>query len=318
MFDMQYSGKAIAKARKAKNMTQMALADAMSISYQAVSNWERGVSMPDISKLPELSELLGISVDEILGKKSFVIDGVLINGDFNDATAEELVEAVPLLKPSQIEKVVDEIGEKIEKVVDEMGKKIEWTEILPMIEYLSGEFCAELFVRAAEEKNWGVVAALAEYACEDTVNTYVKKIYSQEGLKAILEFMDFIDDDYRDELFREAVKNRNPHDIEALAEYAYEDSVDEAGRELYREGGVREILSFIDFMSENAVQEIAEDEYRKNGVNGLTVLAGYLPEDYLNQCAADAFAKGGFKAIELIAEYVDNKILEKYIREKYL
>jgi len=304
---MQYSGKAIAKARRAKNMTQMELADAMSISYQAVSNWERGVSMPDISKLPELSELLGISIDDILGKNSTVIKDVLNNGDFSAATVEEVVEAVPLLKPSQLE-----------KVVDEMGKKIDWKEILPMIEYLSGEFCAELFVRAAEEKNWGVVAALAEYACEDTVNTYVKKIYSQEGLKAILEFMDFIDDDYRDELFREAVKNRNPHDIEALAEYAYEDSVDEAGRELYREGGVREILSFIDFLSENAVQEIAEDEYRKNGVNGLIVLAGYLPEDYLNQCAADAFAKGGFKAIESIAEYVDNKMLEKYIREKYL
>ena len=307
MFDMQYSGKAIAKARKAKNMTQMELADAMNISYQAVSNWERGVSMPDISKLPELSELLGISVDDILGKNSTVIMNVLINGTFNDATAEELVEAVPLLKPSQIE-----------KVVDEMGKTIDWDEIFPMLEYLSEKFCAELFVRAAEEKNWKVVAELAEYACEDTVNIYAKKIYSQEGLTAILEFMDFIDNDYRDELFQEAVKKRNQKNIEALAEYAYEDSVNEAGQELYRESGVREILSFVDFMSEDAVQEVAEEEYQKNGVNGLTLLAEYLPEDYLNQCAADAFAKGGFKAIESIAEYVDNKILEKYIREKYL
>jgi DNA-binding transcriptional regulator YiaG len=47
-------GKKIANMRKEKNITQMELADAMGVSYQAVSNWERGNSMPDISKLPEL------------------------------------------------------------------------------------------------------------------------------------------------------------------------------------------------------------------------------------------------------------------------
>ena len=38
-------------------MTQMELADRMGISFQVVSNWERGNSMPDISKLPELAEI---------------------------------------------------------------------------------------------------------------------------------------------------------------------------------------------------------------------------------------------------------------------
>ena len=44
MFDtMKIAGK-IRQARIDKNMTQMALADEMGVSYQAVSNWERGVS----------------------------------------------------------------------------------------------------------------------------------------------------------------------------------------------------------------------------------------------------------------------------------
>ena len=44
MFDVQIVGRKIGKLRKKCNLTQMELADRMGVSYQAVSNWERGVS----------------------------------------------------------------------------------------------------------------------------------------------------------------------------------------------------------------------------------------------------------------------------------
>ena len=43
-FDMHRIGQTIARLRREHNMTQMQLADEMGVSYQAVSNWERGVS----------------------------------------------------------------------------------------------------------------------------------------------------------------------------------------------------------------------------------------------------------------------------------
>jgi len=52
--------------RKTRKYTQQKLADKLGVSHQAVSNWERGESMPDISILPKLAELLGTSVDNIL------------------------------------------------------------------------------------------------------------------------------------------------------------------------------------------------------------------------------------------------------------
>ena len=52
--------------RKARKYTQQGLADKLGVSHQAVSNWERGESMPDISILPKLAALLGTSVDNIL------------------------------------------------------------------------------------------------------------------------------------------------------------------------------------------------------------------------------------------------------------
>ena len=84
------------------------LADALGISFQAVSNWERGASMPDISKLPELAEIFGVTIDEVLGKNNPAIVQ-LAHGETIDtraATPEEIEEAAMIAKPSQLEKTV--------------------------------------------------------------------------------------------------------------------------------------------------------------------------------------------------------------------
>ena len=66
MFNMENVGRNIAELRRRCNMTQMELADKMGISFQAVSNWERGNSMPDISKLPELAEVFDVTIDYLV------------------------------------------------------------------------------------------------------------------------------------------------------------------------------------------------------------------------------------------------------------
>ena len=53
--------------RKRKDLTQEQLADYMGIYPQAVSRWETGATSPDISALPMLADLFGITVDELLG-----------------------------------------------------------------------------------------------------------------------------------------------------------------------------------------------------------------------------------------------------------
>ncbi len=116
MFNMQKIGRKISELRKDKNMTQMELADQMGISFQAVSNWERGNSMPDISKLPELAEVLNVSLDELLGEKTILVEAA-INDSVEevitncDACAEEISEILPILKPEQINSLVKVVKE---------------------------------------------------------------------------------------------------------------------------------------------------------------------------------------------------------------
>lgn len=60
------TGKFIAECRKEKCFTQAQLAEMLNITDRAVSKWETGRSMPDVSIMQELCELLGISVNELL------------------------------------------------------------------------------------------------------------------------------------------------------------------------------------------------------------------------------------------------------------
>ena len=66
MLDMNKVAKNIKNARTKKNMTQLELADIVGVSYQAVSNWERGNSMPDIGKISDIAKALDIDVTELL------------------------------------------------------------------------------------------------------------------------------------------------------------------------------------------------------------------------------------------------------------
>lgn len=59
-------GETISTLRKEKGMTQKELAEQLNITDKAVSKWERDLACPDISTLPKLAEIFGVSVDELL------------------------------------------------------------------------------------------------------------------------------------------------------------------------------------------------------------------------------------------------------------
>ena len=53
--------------RKEKGLNQTEFGELLGVTTQAVSKWEREICYPDIFLLPKLSEILGISVDSMLG-----------------------------------------------------------------------------------------------------------------------------------------------------------------------------------------------------------------------------------------------------------
>lgn len=62
-------GQRLQRLRKNTSLTQEDVATKLNITAQAVSKWENDVSAPDISVLVELSDILGVTLDELLGKQ---------------------------------------------------------------------------------------------------------------------------------------------------------------------------------------------------------------------------------------------------------
>ena len=63
--DQKQIGAFIAKKRKSKNMTQAQLASQLNVTYQAVSKWENGRGLPDVSLLQPLCDALGITINDL-------------------------------------------------------------------------------------------------------------------------------------------------------------------------------------------------------------------------------------------------------------
>lgn len=65
-------GSFVALLRKEKGLTQKALAQQLHVTDKAVSKWERGLSLPDVTLLTPLAETLGITVSELLAGERLV------------------------------------------------------------------------------------------------------------------------------------------------------------------------------------------------------------------------------------------------------
>ena len=62
----EFIGEHIAYYRKKAGMTQEQLSEKMGVTAQAVSKWENGLTCPDLDSVARLSEILGVSVEQLI------------------------------------------------------------------------------------------------------------------------------------------------------------------------------------------------------------------------------------------------------------
>jgi len=207
MFDTIQIGKRISEFRKAKNMTQFELADKLFISFQAVSNWERGNSMPDISKLPELAEILGVTIDDILGKSNTVLHDVVFSQTpiIKEYSDTDISEATQLLKPSQIEDILIKTDynphflstfiaflseNTIEEIADahiKNGKSV--AVLLPHLRYEKIEELARIALENGES-----ITMFVPFLRESTVKVYAIKAFEHGGMDEASVFLPFMNE----------------------------------------------------------------------------------------------------------------------------
>ena len=203
MFDTTTIGKRIKQARIDRNMTQMNLADAMGVSYQAVSNWERGNAMPDISKLADLCSALHITVDELLGIASTAVSKAMAQ---EDLTVEELVELAPVLPPQ----TVMEQGRK-------KSKKLDLNRIADMAPFLDEDFLNEL-IEQSEICDLDGLDELAPFLSQKALENLVERA-NVHDLDVAVEIAPFLSKSALDMIVKRCMESKELDNVEELAPF---------------------------------------------------------------------------------------------------
>ena len=291
MFSTVAVGKKIAALRKSRNMTQMELADQMGVSYQAVSNWERGNSMPDISKLPELAAIFGVTIDELLGESSPLVASAAENRmeeylSRNAVTQEELTAAAPILKPNQVDtasmSVTFDSMEALTAVAPFMSQSVLSQVVRPSVEsddfdgvealapFLEDDVLASIALRMAEQGRRP--DDLVQFLDEAVVGACARKLVEQDV--SITSLFPFMEESDAGKLAIELVGKGKP--IEALLPFLRDEAADEAAWIVYQQQGVGRIAAFAPFLSDDMLHKIAQDAVQKHGFSSIAPIAPFL------------------------------------------
>ena len=252
MFDQQRIGANIKKARKAKGYTQMTLADALGVSFQAVSNWERGQTCPDIANLSELSRVLDLSVDELLGNRRAA-----------EITREIAEDKTPELQPEELQQVAPLLtGEQADKAASVSAS--DFAALAALAPFLSEEFLGEAVITLYERTgSLDGAMSLAPFMAEDDIGELASLIVPQEGVAGLTK----------------------------LAPFMNEDELGDFVLEQFQKGGLKDINSLLPFLNDNVLCELAEQLLKKGDLKAILPLAPFLDEDILDEVAR-AILKG--------------------------
>lgn len=292
MFDTMKIAKKIREARMNQNMTQMNLADALGVSYQAVSNWERGNSMPDISKLEDLCKALDITVEELLGMETKAAAAVEKVIQQESLTVEELAEVAPLLPPETVKEQAKSSGKQYniaalseiapfldDSVLEEMVEalEVESLTLLTCIAPFLSEQALDKLVRRAPADDFDGIGAMAPFLSEKTLDFLVERC---EGKPEDWAFFDTL--------------------VPFLSDCALERLARKYADDL--EGKMMESLA--PFLSDGALDRLIEDRIAKGKTEGLFRLYPFLGQKTLKKLATHLMETGNLDEMKKTAMFL--------------
>ena len=306
MFDTIKVAKRIRDGRNAKNMTQMELADKLGVSFQAVSNWERGASMPDISKLSDLSEILSISISDLLGsedKSSISVEKVI---EKEDLEISELIDVAPIVPPKTIE-----------ETVKEKKSKVKVDELVALAPFLSSKALSEL-VEDLEVEDVSSLVALAPFLEEETLSTLLNKheITDSDDLVA---FAPFLDEDELSEIVMKSVDKGVECNIKALSPFLSEECLEEyvmktISSPSFSFSSIEGVLPHLD---SPVVASFFSALLEKGMKDDLVSLAPFMDDDDMGDVISSAIGKGQMEMKDIMefAPFLDSDDLGSLIKK---
>ncbi|MDO5400995.1 MAG: helix-turn-helix transcriptional regulator [Eubacteriales bacterium] len=262
MFDNMKIAKRIREARIAKNLTQMNLADAMGVSYQAVSNWERGNSLPDISKLEDLCRALDLTVGSLLGTEAPAVEKVL---EAEPLSMEELAEAAPMLPPAEVKAQVEQ---------ERKRKKIDLSAIAAIAPFLDEAYLDSL-LQEAELSSLDCLDEVAPFLSRKTLAALVERADPSQ-LALFDDVLCFLGHDAVDRLILRCFASGNTDFIEEAAPFASKNGLDALVDACIAANNTECLEDIYCFLAKGSVKKLAQHLMEKKDIEALSEIGPYL------------------------------------------
>ena len=278
MFNTVETARRIKEARLAQNMTQMALADAMGISFQAVSNWERGSSMPDIGKLSQLCEVLEISLSDLLGNENQETRTVnkLIHKE--PVSVSEIARVALLASPEAVEKAVQDTEKNNESVAA--------CDVVCLAPFLDAEYLGRLAEKAADLSPDDLVA-LAPFMSSDALDALLDR-HADMDENTVISLAPFLGKEKLDQL-AERYEKQQPSRLPAIAPFLSKETLDGIVSRMLESGSfsMDRLIPLAPFLAEDTLNGILRflQDSESFSMQNMVALAPFLSRDTLHDLA---------------------------------
>lgn len=231
-------GKTIASLRKSKGWTQVELAEKLNVSDKAVSKWESEAGFPEISQLPALANLFGVTIDYIMTGKTAEKERIL-----NSKAKSVKVKDLPN----------DEFNKQVQSAIRNGIISIK---------------------KLKEIANFATIKrALYEYPIHPFELAY--KMYQQEKWRELFEFsVDFAINGLSDSIIRQNkkdietailetwTKDNQPNDIRILCinndeMYASRSEILSSRRDNHKQKNIQEVVDYLSAVRQRIIEELA-------------------------------------------------------------
>ena len=280
--NLQQVGRKISELRKSRDMTQNELAEKAGVSYQAVSSWERGLTMPDVGKLPGISQILGVSIDQLLDneKEVAIVKNVLSNNIEVYAEAEplhidEIAEVAPILKPSQVKDLVQHIE----------PESIDLSSLMTLAPFVSQDILDEMAIQAFQEGDIQTLMHIAPHLSSHALNHLALTVIEVKDLESLTYIAPFVSRDTLDQL---ALQTDGSHSLEILTRIA-------------------------PFVSRNTLDKLALDAIDGGDIGSLCAIAPFVSQGILDQLALKAPNASNINQIHSIAPFLSKGVIDKLV-----
>ena len=329
MINAQRTGAYISQLRKAKDWTQLELAEKLHVTHQAVSQWEKGASFPDVALLPQLARLLGVSVDALLnGEPSAsarrITRGAMVE-EFAHGNPGEvarmvqtdpdgldlMLETAPLVRPSQVEAVVANLG----------GYDFTLEQAVGLAPFVSQEVLQALLERvSAADLDLEVLTKLAPFIGSEQLDRLARQVATGPlAPEPVISLAPFLSGAMlKDMVFRslEAGHALKPEQVESLAPFLDQESLETLIEREQREAvPLDHVVSLAPFVGEALLDRLL-DRLEAPGEIGsrLQDLAPFISQARLTRAVAERQGRLSAQEVLELAPFLEQGMLDQLIR----